>query len=884
MEQKQTNEFKNMTVEELLSFSYFQKLCADPSDYGYGGTINDMRKKEYSRIGDMVFLDHVGTALFPESLLQNFMADLTENVYGNPHSNNLASKLTYDTIEHVRYRILQHFNTSAEDYTVIFTSGSTGALKLLADTFPWTPATSSTEASHFCYLTDNHTSVVGIRGAIKRLNVPSVAVTPEHLQLEKKTINTKPHNNSTSHLFCYPALSNHSGTKYPLSWIRKIKSGNMKPIAVPGNWFVLLDAASFVSTSPLDLATHRPDFVTVSFYKIFGFPTGLGALIVSNQVAGLLKKHYFGGGTAAAYLPMEDFFVPKESISTRFEDGTVSFLDIIALKHGFDTLQRLTGGMEKIKNHTHSLASYTYSVLSALRYANGKPVVCVYTDTKVRTYDVQGPVINFNVLDENGGVIGYTQVDKLASLYNIHFRTGCFCNGGACQKLLGLTTDEIKSNLQAGHVCGDDMDIINGRPTGSVRISFGFMSTFEDAQAFLHFIVDTFLKGSSGHSEQVFDVKKFATLSLPPTLDTGEQNFIATGKQSAITNEGQLFISKEEVSKNGIVKSPSFSNFSKSKNICSCDKRENMSKNGKPITLNHIFIYPIKSCAPFKVSHWPVEERGLLYDRNWMIVNENGVCLSQKQETKLCLIQPSIDLIRDVMTIQANGMSQVEVPLNDESSRIAQVCQSKVCGDRVPTYDCGEVIGKWLSTFLGRKCRLIRQSTSFNRPAGAKKNGLLDATSPSLSLVNEAQYLLVNTASIIQFSQQIPVSNEEKHSEQFNLDEMTQRFRPNLVIDSNIPFQEEAWDEVFIGGLHLQVFRKCTRCLIICINQSTGEKKREVLQALSSSREGKTNFGMYLLNAPCLSYPCMLTVGSEVCFKPKEADPPTLSQDEHLKK
>lgn len=66
--------------------------------------------------------------------------------------------------------------------------------------------------------------------------------------------------------------------------------------------------------------------------------------------------------------------------------------------------------MEKIKNHTHALARYTYSVLSALRYANGEPVIQVYTDTEVRTYDVQGPIINFNVLDENGGIIGYSQV------------------------------------------------------------------------------------------------------------------------------------------------------------------------------------------------------------------------------------------------------------------------------------------------------------------------------------------------------------------------------------------------------------------------------------------------------------------------------------------
>ncbi|KAM5156729.1 molybdenum cofactor sulfurase [Mantella aurantiaca] len=855
MEQKQTNS-KSMALEDLLSFSNFQKLCTNACDYGYGGTINDMRKAEFSRIGDMTYLDHVGTTLFPESLLQKFMADLSENVYGNPHSNNLSSRLTHDTIEHVRYRILQHFNTSADDYTVIFTSGSTAALKLVADIFPWKPASTDDAGSHFCYLTDNHTSVVGMRGAMKILNIPSIPVTPEDLLLSKieTKITENPHSR-TSHIFCYPAQSNHSGTKYPLSWIEKVKSGKIKPISVPGNWSVLLDAASFVSTSPLDLAVYQPDFVTISFYKIFGFPTGLGALIVSNQIANLLKKNYFGGGSASAYLSKEDFYIPKESISSRFEDGTVSFLDIIAVRHCLDTLHRLTGGMARIRNHTHALASYTYSVLSALRYANGEPVIQVYTDTEVRTYDVQGPIINFNVLDENGDLIGYSQVDKLASLYNINFRTGCFCNSGACQKFLGISSAEVKSNLQAGHICGDNMDIINGRPTGSIRISFGYMSTFEDAQVFLKFIVDTFMKRSSYCPGQMFDIEKIARISLSQTESNGEQSISVNSKIS----EDVIF-----------PPNPTFSKFSEVKHMCACEGRGHLSKNDKPITLSNIYLYPIKSCAAFQVFQWPVIEQGLLFDRNWMIVNENGVCISQKQEPKLCLIHPLIDLIQDIMIIHAHDMPPIHIPLNDESKMTVQICQSKVCGDRVHTYDCGDESANWLSSFLGRKCRLIRQSSIFSRLAGAKKKGLLDATLPSLSLVNEAQYLLVSTASIFHLSQQISLSDQSDHTEDMNMDQMIQRFRANLVIDSNIPFQEEEWAEVFIGSLHFKVSGKCTRCQIICINQSTGEKKKEVLQTLSSSRDGKTSFGMYLLNSQCSSYPSLLKAGTEVSFTLKE--------------
>ncbi|KAG9464179.1 hypothetical protein GDO78_020355, partial [Eleutherodactylus coqui] len=148
--------------------------------------------------------------------------------------------------------------------------------------------------------------------------------------------------------------------------------------------------------------------------------------------------------------------------------------------------------------------------------------------------------------------------------------------------------------------------------------------------------------------------------------------------------------------------------------------------------------------------------------------------------------------------------------------------------------------------------------------------GLVDPNSASLSLVNEAQYLLVNTASIFHLSQQIPLREGTDPADDLHGDQMTRRFRANLVIDSKIPFQEEEWNELFIGCLHFKVSGKCTRCQIICINQTTGEKKKEIFQTLASNREGKVTFGMYLLNSSCSSYPSLLTVGSEIYYTTAE--------------
>ncbi|XP_059337924.1 molybdenum cofactor sulfurase isoform X1 [Ammospiza nelsoni] len=862
---------------EPLSFRAF--LDARPAGceygYGHGDGLRALRDREFPRLRGITYLDHAGSALFPESLLKAFTDDLRNNVYGNPHSQNISSKLTYDTIEHVRYRILQHFHTTAEDYTIIFTSGCTAALKLIAESFPWIPEGTKQPSSRFCYLTDSHTSVVGMRGITASMNVLSAPIKPKEILVAESRLPAEEQNCTTPHLFSYPAQSNFSGTKYPLSWIQDIKSGRLCPIKLPGKWFVLLDAASYVSTSPLDLGVHQADFIPISFYKIFGFPTGLGALLVNNRIAPLLRKTYFGGGTAAAYLAGEDFYFPRKSIAERFEDGTVSFLDIIALKHGFDVLEKLTGGMEKIKQHTFALAHYTYTVLSNLKYANGAPVVRIYSDTDFSNPDAQGPIINFNVLDENGQVLGFAQVDSMASLHNIHVRTGCFCNTGACQMHLGISNEDIQRNLQAGHVCGDNIDLLDGRPTGSVRISFGYMSSFEDAQTFLNFIIATRLSNSDAEIP-LQSVTKLPTESVPDD----HLSFNKADKLSPILQipDRELRNIPSEAETTGSW--PPEPEAESMRAAVSETAVPTCRKGGKPITVAKIYLYPIKSCSAFEVTEWPVGNQGLLYDRKWMVVNQNGVCMTQKQEPRLCLVNPSIDLKQKLMVIQAEGMDPISVPLEDNTGKEAVTCESKVCSHRVKTYDCGERIAGWLSAFLGRPCRLIRQSSDMKSKSHQKNTkGLSSATNISLSLVNEAQYLLINVASILQLKEHISARLKEP----LEIEELIRRFRANIVISAPESFEEEEWTEISIGALQFQVVGPCSRCQIICIDQQSGKRNKEILQSLSAARGRKTNFGIYLMNQPfSSSFSDTLSVGSQVLPVLKEnteIQPPTSSEE-----
>ncbi|CAB1312454.1 unnamed protein product, partial [Coregonus sp. 'balchen'] len=464
--------------------------------------------------------------------------------------------------------------------------------------------TAAEPASQFCYLTDNHNSVVGIRGVTSALGVVSLPVSPEEIEARAKDVaQSEGSSCQTPHLFCYPAQSNFSGRKYSLGYVRGIQARQLYPACdSKGLWFVLLDAASFASCSPLDLQEHPADFVPFSFYKMFGFPTSLGALLVQNDTAALLRNTYFGGGTTAAYLAGENYYVSAPNMASRFEDVTISFLDIIALNHCFDSLHTFTRAMDKIQPHTFGLTRYTYLLLSSLCHGNGQPVAQIYSNSEFENPSTQGAILNFNLMDCHGQMIGYSQVDKLASLFNIHVRTGCFCNTGACQLFLGITNQEVKSNLQAGHVCGDNIDLVDNRPTGSVRVSFGYMSTFQDCQNVLNFVADCFVE-------------------KPVKVDQAKLDRLKSNTSSKGSSQCLL----------------------------------TMLTNGKP---DHIDEREHASTDPV-VTDWPVGALGLLHDRGWMVVNGNGVCLNQKREPRLCLIHPQIYLPSNTLLLQASGQTYI---------------------------------------------------------------------------------------------------------------------------------------------------------------------------------------------------------------------------------
>lgn len=202
----------------------------------------------------------------------------------------------------------------------------------------------------------------------------------------------------------------------------------------------------------------------------------------------------------------------------------------------------------------------------------------------------------------------------MASLKGIHLRTGCFCNTGACQKHLSITNEQIKSNLQAGHVCGDNVDLINGLPTGAVRISFGYMSNFGDAQYFLKFVEETFLEGNKACCDEVRNHLTGVVLSVTSKTQTeagcrpSRDIFGSNGEIVETRN------TKPDVKDLPTVNGECFESKLVGWHQNSCVKNgpevERKSQvatfdpvNSNQVILERICLYPIKSCGAFEVGY-----------------------------------------------------------------------------------------------------------------------------------------------------------------------------------------------------------------------------------------------------------------------------------------
>ncbi|MBE1161983.1 aminotransferase class V-fold PLP-dependent enzyme [Dyella acidiphila] len=428
-----------------------------------------LRAHEFARLdtAGIAYLDYAASALYGASQARAQGERLAHGIFGNPHSEHLASRNSAAAQAAARASTLAFFDADPDLYEVCFTANATAALKLVAESYPFS-------ARHGLILSaDNHNSVNGMREFARRAQAP-IGVLPldAQLRLDRGSENLRASvDQQGGGLFAFPQQSNFSGVLHDLSLVEEAQALGCD---------VLLDAAAAGPCGALSLREHSADFVVCSFYKLFGLPTGVGALIAKKSALGRLRRPWFSGGT------VEFVSVAHERHAFRpghegFEDGTPNFLDLAAIESGFAFLARMPRSC--LRAHLQSHVRHFLGAAATLRHRSGAPLVRLYGPLDM---EQRGGIVAFNVLQNDGSVLPYEHVERLAREHGVAIRGGCFCNPGAAEQAFGFDAlgvdrcfDKLEGNfsMEAFRRCTERTATV-----GALRLSVGAPTTHEDIE------------------------------------------------------------------------------------------------------------------------------------------------------------------------------------------------------------------------------------------------------------------------------------------------------------------------------------------------------------------------------------------------------------------
>jgi selenocysteine lyase/cysteine desulfurase len=430
-----------------------------------------LRAQEFPQLdeNDLAYLDYTGSALPSIRQLRAHDKLLRDAVFGNPHAEHGPSMRSTEVIETARALLLAHLDADDSEYDVAFTANATAAVKLVAESYPFS-------SGGVCALSaDNHNSLNGLREYARRAGA-RVAYLP--LDGDLRLLNAAATIEEVggprgARLFGFPAQSNFSGVRHPLELIG---------IAQRAGFDVLLDAAAYLPTSSLSLRVWHPQFLVLSFYKLFGLPTGLGALVARRDALARLRRPWFSGGTVE-YVSVQNDRHSMLPNAHGFEDGTPHFLGIAAVPAGFELLGHVR--MDRLSAHVAGLTTTLLRGLLALRHVDGSPMVRLYGPTDGRD---RGGTIAFNVLAKDGRVVPYWTVAERAHALGVAMRGGCFCNPGAAETAFGFAAAAAERCLTEAGSDGEFsirrfascMDRGGRTAVGAMRISLGMANNVSD--------------------------------------------------------------------------------------------------------------------------------------------------------------------------------------------------------------------------------------------------------------------------------------------------------------------------------------------------------------------------------------------------------------------
>jgi len=256
------------------------------------------------------------------------------------------------------------------------------------------------------------------------------------------------------------------------------------------------------------------------------------------------------------------------------------------------------------------------------------------------------------------------------------------------------------------------------------------------------------------------------------------------------------------------------------------------------LTLRGLNVYPIKSAGGFAVESWPVDEFGLRYDRRWMVVDQQGQAVTQREYPRLALARSSIEGGR--LRVAAAGRPPLDLPLQPAG---AVTTTAVVWGDACVSSWMGERAARWFSDLLGFSCSLVYMPDETRRPADPE----YAPAGVRVSYADAFPFLLISEESLADLNARLPDPVAMN------------RFRPNLVIAGGPAYVEDGLARFRIGGLELAAVKPCARCVLTTTDQATGLRGPEPLRTLATYRKanGQVLFGQNVVHRS----PGRLTVG-----------------------
>ena len=254
------------------------------------------------------------------------------------------------------------------------------------------------------------------------------------------------------------------------------------------------------------------------------------------------------------------------------------------------------------------------------------------------------------------------------------------------------------------------------------------------------------------------------------------------------------------------------------------------------VSIAGLYVHPVKSCARIGVERALVTETGLEWDRQWMVVDQQGKFVSQREEPRLTLVRPT--LRASDLLLRAPGMLALHLALD----AIERETTVQIWNDRVQAGDMGDLAAQWFSDFLGRSVRLARFDPEVQRASDTKWTG---GTRAYAAFADAFALLIVSSASMAELNRRLTARGVAAVP--------SERFRPNLVLDGLSTHEEDWTDRVEFdtadGPVVLRLVKPCARCSIPDVDPQRGELDHAVGAELAGYRadarmNGQVTFGM----------------------------------------